>query len=304
MSRDKRQYHSMRFQNLARNEYFEGWYFKQVSADENTVICFIPGASVLKGAASPFIQIILAQRVDGTWKQTTDWLNVPKLESQDEPFSLRLGQAAFSRDSISIALLGERVRAVGELRFHNLTALPVSRFSPTIMGPFSYLPSMECIHNVISLTHTLTGSLRINGESVDFNGGKGYIEKDWGSSFPKRYIWLQSNHFSREGSLFFSWADIPMLGTMFHGYIAHLYYAGEHHRFATYTRGRCSLRSKGAQCGDTPDKGEQQAFYLRVAVWGFRAFCSVSRADDSRHQGRDCLARCHFILSRGKNAGR
>jgi hypothetical protein len=91
---------------------------------------------------------------------------------------------------------------------------------------------------------------------VDFNGGKGYIEKDWGSSFPKSYVWLQSNHFSQEGSLFFSWAEIPALGTTFHGYIAHLYYAGEHHRFATYTRGSCNLKQTGHEVEILLTKGD------------------------------------------------
>lgn len=140
--------------------------------------------------------------------------------------------------------------------FHNLTNLPGSHGAPTIMASFSYLSGMECIHRVISLTHTCSGSLRINGASMDFNGEQGYIQKDWGSSFPKSSVWLQSNHFSQEGSLFFSWAEIPALGTTFHGYIAHLYYAGEHHRFATYARGSCNLRQKGHEVEILMTKGD------------------------------------------------
>lgn len=245
MSVLNRQYTSMRFHHLARNEYFEGWYYKQVSPDEQTVLCLIPGISRHNGITSPFIQAILAQKSGETWRQTTDWLDVAAFQTQDEPFSLRLGENSFRRDGMNIAYRGERLQVEGQLGFHNLTDLPGSCWAPTMMGPFSYLPGMECIHSVISLTHTLSGSLRINGASVDFNGGKGYIEKDWGSSFPKSYVWLQSNHFSQEGSLFFSWADIPALGTSFHGYIAHLYFAGEHHRFATYTRGNCRLTCEG-----------------------------------------------------------
>jgi hypothetical protein len=55
----------MRFQNLSRDEYFEGWYFKQVSHDEKTIICFIPGVSVHNGNSSPFIQAILTQNSGG-----------------------------------------------------------------------------------------------------------------------------------------------------------------------------------------------------------------------------------------------
>jgi tocopherol cyclase len=245
MTGNHRQYSSMHFQNLARKEYFEGWYYKQVTPDERTVISFIPGLSVRGGKASPFIQVNLAQKTGDTWHQTTDWLDYTALRAQDEPFFIQLGDNSFRREGVIIAYQGARLQVTGELIFHNIIALPRSGWAPTIMGPFSYLPGMECIHSVISLSHTIAGSLTINDKLVDFTQGKGYIEKDWGSSFPKRYVWLQSNHFAQEGSLFFSWADIPALGMFFTGYIAHLYYQGEHHRFATYTRGRCKLKAGG-----------------------------------------------------------
>lgn len=247
MTGNHRQYRSMHFQNLSRKEYFEGWYYKQVTPDERTVISFIPGLSVRGGKTSPFIQVNLAQKTGDTWHQTTDWLDYAALRTQDEPFFIQLDENCFRREGVSIAYQGERLQVTGELSFLNLIALPGSGWAPTIMGPFSYLPGMECIHSVISLSHTIAGSLNINGTLVDFTQGKGYIEKDWGSSFPKRYIWLQSNHFAREGSLFFSWADIPVLGLSFKGYIAHLYYQGEHHRFATYTLGKCKLKAAGQE---------------------------------------------------------
>lgn len=235
----------MRFQNLPRKEYFEGWYYKQVTPDRKTVISFIPGLSIRGGKSRPFIQVNLAQESGGTWRQTADWLDYPDVLTKDEPFMIQLGGNSFHREGIAIDYPGERLQVRGELGFLGLIDLPGSVWAPTIMGPFSYLPGMECVHSVISLSHTLTGLLSINGRPVDFTGGKGYIEKDWGSSFPKQYIWLQSNHFDREGSLFFSWAEIPVPGTAFQGYIAHLYYQGAHHRFATYTRGSCRLNVAG-----------------------------------------------------------
>lgn len=243
MSGNDRQHRTLCFQNLLRKEYFEGWYFKQVSSDENTVLCLIPGLSVHHGTKSPFIQVILARKDGEVWHQTTDWLDVSALHAQNAPFSIQLDGNHFRRDGITLAYFGQRLQVRGELRFSSLIAPPASLWAPTVMGPFSYLPGMECIHSIISLTHALSGSLEINGRPTDFTGGKGYLEKDWGSSFPGRYVWLQSNHFARDGSLFFSWADIPALGTTFKGYIAHLYYGGIHHRYATYTRGGCGLTS-------------------------------------------------------------
>ena len=238
-----KQHASMRFQNLPRKEYFEGWYFKHVSPDEQVVISFIPGLSVSKGAAKPFVQVILAEKREDAWHSRTDWLNYSEPLVGEEPFSFQLGENHFSRDGLRLAFQGEKLQVFGSLTFSDGVPLPSSNWAPTVMGPFSYLPGMECIHSVISLNHSLQGSLKINGRLVDFSRGKGYIEKDWGSSFPKHYVWLQSNHFSQEASLFFSWADIPVMGTSFKGYIAHLYYQGRHHRFATYTRGHCRLNT-------------------------------------------------------------
>lgn len=62
----------------------------------------------------------------------------------------------------------------------------------------------------------------------------GYIEKDWGTSFPKQYIWLQCNHFEEDINLFCSIAHIPFLGTSFLGFIAVFSYEGKQYRFATY----------------------------------------------------------------------
>jgi len=247
MGKISKQYKTIQFQNLRRKHYFEGWYYKQVSADEKTVLCFIPGVSVSGGKKSCFIQVILAEKTDADWQQTTDWLDITEFDAQDELFFIQLDGSRFYRNGLSVAVRGSRIQIFGELRFHGLIALPASPWAPTVMGPFSYLPGMECIHSVISLSHSIEGALKIGDRDVDFTGGKGYIEKDWGSSFPKRYVWLQSNHFSGDTSLFFSWADIPVLGMSFQGYLAHLYLRGKHYRYATYTRGRCELQTSGRE---------------------------------------------------------
>ena len=47
---------------------------------------------------------------------------------------------------------------------------------------------MECYHGIISMNHDILGSLKYNDEDISFNKGKGYMEKDWGHSFPKLYL--------------------------------------------------------------------------------------------------------------------
>jgi hypothetical protein len=92
---------------------------------------------------------------------------------------------------------------------------------------------------VVSLTHSLSGSLSTGSRQIDFSGGRGYIEKDWGSSFPAAYFWLQCNNFSDSGtSLMLSIAKIPWRRYFFIGFLGFLYWQGKCYSFATYNRSR------------------------------------------------------------------
>ena len=65
------------------------------------------------------------------------------------------------------------------------------------MGWYSFVPFMECKHGIVSVNHDLSGILNVNDEVLISDGGKGYIEKDWGTSFPEAWIWMQSNNFQK-----------------------------------------------------------------------------------------------------------
>ena len=95
---------------------------------------------------------------------------------------------------------------------------------------------MECYHGVLSFDHLIEGRLELNGKSIDFNGGRGYIEKDWGRSFPSYHIWVQTNHFKKPGtSLMASIANIPWLRKSFDGFLIGLWHDAHLYKFTTYT---------------------------------------------------------------------
>ena len=80
--------------------------------------------------------------------------------------------------------------------------------------------------------------------NIDFNDGKGYIEKDWGTSFPKRYIWIQCNNFKNSStSVFCSVADIPFMKKYFSGHICNLVTDNKEYRFATYNNSKLEIES-------------------------------------------------------------
>ncbi|KAF9184138.1 hypothetical protein BGZ51_003535 [Haplosporangium sp. Z 767] len=101
------------------------------------------------------------------------------------------------------------------------TLLPTSRLMPSIMGITAYLPFLECNHGVASMYHpipkghiTISYADNVTQAKIKFDGGVGYIEKDWGINFPSTWIWGQTNIFTQSpgSSLMMSVASIPVLG--------------------------------------------------------------------------------------------
>ena len=229
--------------NLNKKNYFEGWYYKQVSTDGKTAISFIPGISLHASDPHCFVQYII---VDETLENgiSTGYVRFP-VESfvwNDEPFAVKIEDNFFSESLVSVHLESVTDTISGNLKLGPLTPIESTVLSPTIMGPFAYIPKMECYHGVTSMNHHLYGSLEINGRTVAFSNGKGYIEKDWGTKFPKNYVWLQSNHFDEpDTSLFFSMAYIPFYVRDFLGFISNIQVNGKEYRFATYNNSKIKL---------------------------------------------------------------
>ena len=98
---------------------------------------------------------------------------------------------------------------------------------------------MECFHGILSMNHTLNGQLSLNNSKLNFDGGRGYIEKDWGQNFPKNWVWAQSNHFNNpELSVSISLATIPWKKSQFSGYIVGVQYKETLYRFTPYRRSK------------------------------------------------------------------
>ena len=117
-----------------------------------------------------------------------------------ETFDVRVGNSRFTSESIALDIDTPEGRVQGEIQFNQRALFPSNLWMPGIMGPFAWIPAMECYHGLISLDHHLTGTLTVDGEAWDFSGGRGYIEKDWGTNFPSAYVWMQSNHFTTPGT--------------------------------------------------------------------------------------------------------
>jgi hypothetical protein len=219
------------FQGLGKTRnYFEGWYFKVVNEAETKAFAFIPGIAMDdSGRKHAFIQVL-----DGKRKTAVNHLfAVDKFDPVAGVFKLNIGENHFSGNQLSLRLPDIQ----GDLRFRDNVPWPKHWYSPGIMGPYSFVPFMECYHGIVSMDHQIEGELQIDGESYSFDNGRGYIEKDWGHSFPSAYIWMQTNHFSTPGiSLKSSVANIPWIGKSFVGFIAGIWIYDRLFRFTTYNR--------------------------------------------------------------------
>lgn len=154
---------------------------------------------------------------------------------------LQIGLSTFTDKRIILNIENERINLTGQIDFKNIIKYPKSIFSPGIMGWYSFVPFMECYHGIVSVNNDLFGKISFNGKVIDFNGGKGYIEKDWGISFPEAWIWIQSNNFDEHDTSFsFSIAKIPWLGRFFIGFIAFLYLNKKFYLFSTYNKSSIS----------------------------------------------------------------
>ena len=217
--------------NFNRKNYFEGWYFKHVSKNREHVFSFIPGIALTKNDKHAFVQFI-----NGITGETA-YVKYPlsDFSFSGKLFELGVGDSHFSEKGMQLNIDANGLKVTGELKYSNLVKYPKRLVSPGIMGWYSFIPFMECKHGIGSVLHSLEGTLNVNDEPVEFSGGKGYIEKDWGTSFPESWIWLHCNTFEETDCSFtFSVAKIPWLGSFFMGHICFLYLKGKFYLFATY----------------------------------------------------------------------
>ena len=208
------------------------------------------------GSKQAFIQVLDGKK-DKAWYHRFD---ANDFRPSPKKHSLFIGNNFFSSSKMTLELPNIQ----GEVNFDNLTPWSSSLLSPGIMGPFSFVPFMECYHGILSMNHCITGEVVFNDESISFSQGKGYMEKDWGHSFPEAYIWMQSNHFSQPGtSVKASIAMIPWLTSSFIGHIGGLLFEGKLYEFTTYNGSRIK------KCNVFEDKVEViiENGKFRLSLW-------------------------------------
>lgn len=221
------------------NDYFYGWYFR--CQGKNATIAVIPAVHLSEKKSSCSIQIITESQ------SLYQEFPIDQFRINRKKGIMKIGENLFSYKGIclnfevsatdesyntsdltsDIKCCEKKIFVRGRLRFGKFTKPKYD-----IMGPFSFIPGIECRHTVYSMKHTVNGSIMIDDQYVCFEDAMGYMEGDSGSSFPDRYIWTQ--HFLPQGSVMLAAASIPLAGIHFTGMIGFYLCDGKEYRFATY----------------------------------------------------------------------
>ena len=133
---------------------------------------FIPGLSIESdGRKQPFIQVIS--------HEGSHYFPFSEAEfsAAEDQLLIKIGENYFSEQGISLSLESTELSVKGTLTYGAFHPISRSRYAPSIMGPFSYLSFMECYHGILSMAHSLSGTLLWNEQSLDFSEGIGYLEK-------------------------------------------------------------------------------------------------------------------------------
>ena len=255
---------------------FDGMYYKHQANRKSLAI--IPGRSLDEA----FVLIV-------TDKESYH-ISYPLTEYHKSD-SLKIGGNIFSASGIILDICRPELEMAGEITYTDLTPI-----CGDIMGPFRFFP-MECRHGIVSMSHTLSGTVSLNGVALDFSGGKGYIESDSGFSFPQNYAWVHSNDFEQDCSIMTAIARIPFYGLRFWGCICVVWLNGREYRLATYNG------VKILKCEADTIVLKQGNYHLNITV-GFQTHAghklSAPRAGKMSHFIRENLScPAHFRFTEG-----
>jgi hypothetical protein len=206
---------------------FEGWFSKIDDQENDLMLSVIWGYSTHATSKHAFLQFT------HSLEHKTLYIRYPleQMQWQEHPFVLKIGNNLLSEQEMQLDFEMDGVRVQGSFSFGNLTPIRTSFLKPNIMGWLTYFPN-ECNHSIISMYHTVNGKFSLGERSWDIQHADGYMEKDWGTSFPKEYVWLHANGWKSSGVVF-SYATVPVLGQFAKGFFLVLHHEGEEYRFSS-----------------------------------------------------------------------
>lgn len=227
-----------------KKNFFEGWYYKIVDKNDSHKLAIIPGISYgdSEDQHHSFIQIL------NGYENKYYYISYPHedFKYSNNKFRICVNSNIFSIDNLDLSIDDNDIKIKGHIVFKNNVKWPGTILNPGSMGFYNYLKFMECYSQVCVLNGSIVGNLDINGKDINFTGGKVYIEKNWGKSFPKSWLWIQSNSFKdRKASVTCSLGNVPFLFSSFQGFLIGVTIENQFYSFTTMNRSKIKIQSLG-----------------------------------------------------------
>jgi tocopherol cyclase len=168
--------------------YFEAWYFKHQC--RQGMVAVIPGfRQDENGDQSAFIQVITDQE--------SHLISYPAFmfQADRERMTIQIANNIFTPKGIAVHVHQGDFSLSGTLRYREF--LSPKKESTSSLHRNARMPYH---HQAISMFHRLSGVLEIRGQAINFQGGIGYVEQDWGTALPESYVWTQCSGFAQEDS--------------------------------------------------------------------------------------------------------
>ena len=134
-------------------DYFCGWYIK--CQNDSQTVAFIVAYHVTNNVKSCSLQVITD---GGAWN-----VEYPFEDFHMDDSGVTIGPNWFKKSGCYLDIRENGLSLQGELTFDEFAPIAYD-----IMGPFKYVPFMECRHSVFSMRHRVDGALSINGEAYTF----------------------------------------------------------------------------------------------------------------------------------------
>lgn len=210
-----------------RPDSFEGWFSKIDDKENDLMLSVIWGYSTHRDTSHAFIQFTESR------DNRTSYIRYAMEEMSwvEEPFELHIGKNVLSAKGMKLDLEVQGRSVQGDFTFGEFTPIRTSFLKPNIMGWLTRFPN-ECNHSITSMHHRVDGSLRIGEREWKVREAAGYMEKDWGRSFPREYVWAHANGWEKS-SFVFSYATVPVLGRFAKGFFLVIHHEGEEYRFSS-----------------------------------------------------------------------
>lgn len=161
--------------------YFEGWFQKVYIPEQNKSIIIIYGiATGNELTKTGFIQLL----VPGHEVIHIDF-HRDEIALSKRKHEVKLGRNYFSSNRIHIEY---------KLVELDLEIIPQTKkaLKQNSMGNFYLVPGLPCYHSVLQINSSVKGIVKINNELIHIARSSGYLEKNWGTSFPEKYFWMHA----------------------------------------------------------------------------------------------------------------